>query len=524
MKPRIFFLMTALLTLALCAGAQTPHPKREVRAAWIASAFNIDWPSKPGLDGQKQREEFLEILDSLSAMNINTVIVQVRPVSDTFYPSSFEPWSEFLTGKQGDRSPGQFYNPMRFMVEETHRRNMEFHAWFNPFRATAGSDTSKLSSRHPMRLHPEWFVKYGNRYYYNPGSAEARAFVTSAVMEAVRHYDIDAVHMDDYFYPYPVRGQDFPDEREYLAQTDARIPKPDWRRANVTAFVSNLSYRIRSERPHVKFGISPFGVWRNKSQDPNGSDSRASVTNYDHLFADVLLWLRKGMIDYVAPQLYWSVGYNPADYAKLLDWWAEHSYGRQLFIGQALYKVGDTKVDRNWGKPDEIMRQIDLNRQNMEVCGNAFFSSRSLLDNPLGVAENLKSEKYRHPAIIPVMPWKKEKRIKSPKVVSVEGNRFEGIRLKWKEPAGNPSVYYVIYRTESDTPFDPDNPANILAKIRRVSGEAQIFTDRSAKKGKTYTYAISAVSRQHRESPTSQSVSVKLRRSKTKTLNAFLPL
>ncbi|WP_197336594.1 glycoside hydrolase family 10 protein, partial [Paenibacillus larvae] len=343
------------------------------------------------------------ILDDVKQMGMNAVVVQVRPMADAFYPSEYAPWSEYLTGTQG-KSPG--YDPLAFMVEEAHKRNLEFHAWFNPYRISTQSSLDKLSANHPARQHPDWVVTYGGRLYFNPGLPEVKQYITNSVLEVVRNYDIDSVHLDDYFYPYPVSGEEFPDDAAFRTYGNGFSSKADWRRDNVNQLVRDLSHEIKSAKTYVKFGISPFGVWRNKSSDPNGSDTRA-LSSYEAQFADTRKWVKEEWLDYIAPQVYWSFDFSAAQYNKVTDWWIEQTQGKNvhLYIGHAAYKVGDDK-DPAWNNPDEIPNQIKYNTERFnQVKGSVFFSYKDLKSNRLGIRDRLIQDLYRCPALIPAMPW-----------------------------------------------------------------------------------------------------------------------
>jgi uncharacterized lipoprotein YddW (UPF0748 family) len=320
---------------------------------------------------------------------MNGIVVQVRPSGDAFYPSRYAPWSAYLTGTQG-QDPG--YDPLAFMIQETHKRGIEFHAWFNPFRVSMQNQLSQLAISNPARTHPDWVVSYGGQLYYNPGIPPARAFLVASILESVKNYNIDAVHFDDYFYPYPISHQDFPDDatyHQYGATTFAN--KGDWRRANINSFIHDLAINIKSAKPHVQFGISPFGVWRNKSVDPTGSDTRA-LSDYDNLYADTRSWIKQNWLDYIAPQIYWNIGFPQAAYDKLVPWWAHEVTGThvRLYIGQAAYKVNHSTAA--WAKPEEIPNQLALNRCYSEVKGSIFYNMKSLLANPLGLQNFLKRE------------------------------------------------------------------------------------------------------------------------------------
>jgi uncharacterized lipoprotein YddW (UPF0748 family) len=300
---KFFFLVLSFLFLFL----QKPQAqyKYEFRGVWVATVGNIDFPSSKFLSSDAQKEEFIHLLDMHKRNGMNAVVVQIRPAADAFYPSQYEPWSEFLTGKQGT-PPNPYFDPLKFMITETHKRGMEFHAWMNPYRAVFNIYKSSVSPNHITNLHPEWFITYGHTKYFDPGNKEAQKFVVNVVRDVVKRYDIDAIHFDDYFYPYHIPGKEFMDTASFRKYGNG-MSLDDWRRGNVDSIIRHLSIAIKEENKYCKFGISPFGVWRNNDDDPEGSDTRSSVTNYDDLYADILLWLKNKWIDYVTPQLYWEI-------------------------------------------------------------------------------------------------------------------------------------------------------------------------------------------------------------------------
>ena len=373
----------------------------EFRGVWIATVDNIDWPAKGMVNVEDQKADFIRQLDLHRSNGMNAVIVQVRPAADAFYPSQYEPWSQWLTGVQG-HPPIPYYDPLQFMIEETHRRGMEFHAWCNPYRADFQIGKSSIAPNHVTKIHPEWFLTYGDKKYFDPSNKQAQKFVVTVIKDIVSRYDVDAIHMDDYFYPYRIAGKEFPDDAAYR-KSGTSLSKDDWRRSNVDSIISMLSVAIKNDKPWVKFGISPFSVWRNKDQDPDGSDSKAAQTNYDDLYANILLWLKNGWIDYVAPQLYLEIGHSKIAYEKLLDWWSKHSYGRHLYIGQGIYRADERSSA--WKDPKELPNQIQLLRQYPEVQGSIYFSSKSFDRNPNGWNDSLKNNYYREPALIPPMEW-----------------------------------------------------------------------------------------------------------------------
>ncbi len=380
--------------------AQFSSPNYEFRGVWVATVENIDWPRKRNLSVEQQKAEYLHLLDMHQKNGMNVMLVQVRPSGDAMYKSPHEPWSEYLTGKQG-LAPTPSYDPLEFMITETHKRGMEFHAWINPYRAVFNVLRSSIAPNHLTKTHPEWFLVYGNTKFFNPGLPEVREHTSKIVKDLVTRYDIDGIHLDDYFYPYPVAGKQFPDEKDYKKYGKG-LSRDDWRRSNCDSIIYQLHNVIRSTNPHIKFGVSPFCVWRNKSQDPMGSDTKAGLTNYDNLYADILLWLQKGWIDYVVPQLYRERFDKLVDYNVILKWWNEHSYGRNLYIGHGIYRAGSNAA---WKDPEEIPREIQELRKYPTTQGSVYFSSSSFDRNPNGWNDSLRNHYYRYPALVPPMPW-----------------------------------------------------------------------------------------------------------------------
>ncbi|MFF4906868.1 glycoside hydrolase family 10 protein [Streptomyces sp. NPDC001260] len=406
---RRVFAVTALSALAagggaMAAGAATAggEPKRrrasrEMRGVWVATVANRDWPSKPGLTADRQRTELIALLDRAVEDRLNTVILQVRPTADALWPSPYEPWSQVLTGTQGG-DPG--WDPLGTAVEQAHARGLELHAWFNPYRIANHTDPAKLVATHPARRHPDWVVTYGGKMYYNPGLPEVRAFVETAILDAVRTYPVDAVHFDDYFYPYPVAGQTFDDDAAYDRYGGGFASRADWRRDNIDKLVRETAAGVKAIRPAAQFGISPFGVWRNRATDSRGSDTRAGVQTYDDLCADTRKWVRKNWIDYICPQIYWNIGFSAADYAELLPWWAEVAKGTatRLYIGEALYKAGDPAQSAAWQDPAELSRHLTLGADHPEVRGHVYFAAKDVAADPIGAMARVIADHYQQPA------------------------------------------------------------------------------------------------------------------------------
>lgn len=393
-----FFVLLFFSFFNRSSPAQT---KNEFRAVWVATVDNIDWPSKGNFNSDSQKLEFIKLADMHQRNGMNAMIVQIRPVTDAFYPSQYEPWSEFLTGKQG-QPPSPYYDPLEFMIEETHKRGMEFHAWMNPYRAVFNIGTSSIAPNHITRIHPDWFLTYGDKRYFDPGNKEAQQYLTNIVKDVVSRYKVDAIHFDDYFYPYRIAGKEFPDNVTYRKYGDG-MKKDDWRRSNVDSIISKLSVAIKKENPKCQFGISPFGVWRNQDKDPvNGSRTNGAQTNYDDLYADILLWLREGWIDYVAPQLYWEFGHRVAPFEILLDWWSRHTYGKNCYIGLGIYRANSNSA---WKDTTQLPRMIEALRNTPNIQGMIFFSSKTFEKNPNNWSDSLRLNYFKEPAKTPEMEW-----------------------------------------------------------------------------------------------------------------------
>lgn len=476
-------------------------PKRELRAAWISTVENIDWPKTK--DPEQQKKDYIDLLDFHQSIGMNALVMQVKPTADAFYKSELAPWSHWITGVQG-QDPG--YDPLAFMVEESHKRNLEFHAWFNPYRISMNTDLSKLVEDHPARLHPEWVMEYGGKLYYNPGIPEVIQYITDSVMEVVKNYDVDGVHFDDYFYPNRFDGEGFPDQQAYeLYGADYPGDINAWRRNNVDTLIKKLNEAIKAEKSYVKFGISPFGVWRNKSVDPLGSDTNAGQPSYDNLHADVRKWVLEGWIDYVTPQVYWNFGFAPAAYEKLVDWWSdlieENDANAHLYIGHADYKVDDNP---NFVDPYEIPNQMKFNLNYEQVKGSIHFTTRDL------IAKTELRQKimdvYQHPSLVPTMPWLDAEAPEKPSIKKATSHASR-IELNWKDHDSS-TAYYVIYRSVGDQVIDTGNPAHITATVRKSNGQLS-YIDQQVTQGETYTYIITAVDRLHNESELSNSIRVK---------------
>lgn len=490
-----FFISVAVLILTTCSFSFAQQsPKREFRAAWIATVSNIDWPSKPGLPSVQQQQELISRLDALKAMGCNAVILQIRPASDAFYNSAIEPWSRFLSGKQGQQ-PFPAYDPLTFAVEEAHKRNMELHAWFNPFRALTDSKKNPNPASHVTYTHPDWIISYGGKSYIDPGVPEAREYVTKVIMDVVKRYDIDGVHLDDYFYPYRIAGVEFGDGKSYARFKESFENKEDWRRGNVSSFVATLYNNIKSEKRYVKFGISPFGVWRNASKDPEGSATRGGQTCYDDLYSDIILWQRKGWVDYTLPQLYWEHGHRAAAFEILLPWWENHSYKRHMYYGLGVYRMAESKAPV-WQGTHEILSQIAEIREKSENPGVVFYSASSFNKISSALSDSLKFSTNRNIAFPPSMPWLDDAAPPAPKLSGEE--KSDGMHLNWQIATQEKNLRYAVYRFHKNESVDLNKTSRIISLIHD-----KYFVDKTATSKNDFIYVVTALDRLWNESEAS---------------------
>lgn len=499
MRKFLRFACLVLIASSNCLQSFTQSPKREFRGVWVASVANIDWPSKADLSVEEQKAEFIKLLELHRANGMNAVIVQVRPCADAFYPSRYEPWSKWLTGKIG-KAPQPYYDPLKYMIEEAHTRGFEFHAWFNPYRAAMDVDKNGIDSSSLAFKQRNWFLKYGNNLYFDPGLPQARTHVVNVIMEVVNQYDIDGVHFDDYFYPYKIKDIDFPDSVSYVRYGKEFMEKSDWRRENVNLLIKKLSDSIRAVKPFVQFGISPFGVWRNQEKDSTGSATKAGQTCFDDLYADILKWQKEKWIDYVIPQIYWSIGFEVANYKVIAEWWSKNSYDVPVYIGQATYRINGTTKDERWKEPSQLPKQIRLNRSLKNIQGSAFFSSKSFISNPLGINDTLSTRLYQTKSL---PPETRKTRGGSRDYPLRFMAHDRGMQIVWQE---NDNVHlnshhcYVVYRFEKNK-INFDDAAKIIAVLPHQSNlSTQNFIDRSAKRGKKYMYAVTSLDVYNHES------------------------
>ncbi len=464
------------------------HPKREFRGAWIQTVGQSRYQQ---MNSAAMKHYIKGMIRKLDNAGINAVIFQIRPEADAFYKSNLEPWSRYLTGKQGLAPDDPTFDPLAFIIEECHKRGMELHAWMNPYRVQS-SIQSELAPEHIYWRQPERFLQYGNQRYFDPGLPENREHINHVVRDIVLRYDVDAIHMDDYFYPYPIAGQPFPDDNSFnnyaLSQGFDSNQRDDWRRSNVNLLIQQLKSTIASTKPWVRFGISPFGIYRNKRSTPDGSETNG-LQNYDDLYADIKLWVQKGWIDYNMPQLYWEIGHKLADYTTLAEWWNANNFEQPLYIGQDLKR----SVDKS-----ELGEKIRQSRALSFVDGNCYWYGYLILDNYNDVANTLATETHRAKSLIPAythMHKGRPSKVKKLTNVFTEDMHF----LTWEgdKQINNPETanYYVVYRFRKGEKINIEN----ATKIVKITGDNFYVIPYEATNAK-YTYVVTAVDGFHNES------------------------
>lgn len=467
MKKIITIAVVIIFIITLTSFAQSNPPKRELRGAWVATVTNLDWPSSPTISTEQKKQEAINLLDHLKSDGVNTIIFQIRTECDALYSSAYDPWSYWLTGSQGN-PPYPYFDPLEFWIEEAHKRGMELHAWFNPYRAERNVGNYPLAPNHVVNAHPDWVLTIGTFRFLNPGLQEVRDYISNVIYDVVSRYDVDGVHFDDYFYPYPPNHMtanatnNALDDSAFAADPRGFTNKEDWRRDNVNIMIAQVNNRIQSVKPWVKFGISPFGIWR-----PGFPPGISGMDAYATIYCDALAWLRAQSIDYLTPQLYWPFG-GGQDYAKLQPWWGDSVFvhGRHYYPGHALYRVDASSG--NW-TASEIPNQIRFDRANPKVHGGVFFRAKSFVSNFKGVTDTLKNDLYRFPAILPVMNWKDVVSPNPPRNLRFETLANGQAGLKWDVPLtasdGDTAMRYVVYRFETSNiqPGDLENSSKILS-------------------------------------------------------------
>lgn len=479
------FAIVSLIAIAISLDAQNvPQPKREFRGAWLHIVGNTQIRT---MSEAQVKEMFIQTLDSLEQAGCNAVIFQVRPQADAFYPSHLEPWSRFLTGVQG-QAPDPLWDPLQFMIEESHKRGMELHAWCNPYRVTS-NDKEELAPDHLFFSNPDIFKRYGTQLYFDPGEPASREHTVSVIADIVRRYDVDAIHFDDYFYPYPVKYEEFHDDASFVKYANEQgfeyWQKGDWRRNNVAILMKELNDTIKSIKPWVRFGISPFGIHRNLSETPDSSGSATNgLSNYEALFADVPDWGVKGYIDYIVPQLYWRINFAPACYEILINWWNDGNFTDHLYIGQNI-AVLDTQLER----------KMELVRELPNVAGNVWWPGWSIKRNTHNIHDSLSTVYQSRPALIPAYT-----RLDDRAPQGVKTLKKKSTSVRWTiEPTDDPMqqpVFYAVYLFPKGVMADTSKGEYLV----KITNQMSYDFGEDFKKYKGYTVAVTAIDRCWNES------------------------
>ena len=483
-----------VLFVALCSLFIRPvvaQQKREFRGAWIQS---VNGQFK-GMPTQQMQQTLSYQLDELQKDGCNAIIFQVRPECDALYESRLEPWSYYLTGEQG-RAPQPYWDPLKWMVEQCHQRGMELHAWINPYRAkTKVAHTTAYN--HVVSRHPERCFQYDGLTLLNPALQENCDYICQVVKDIVERYDVDGLHIDDYFYPYPAPGVPIPDQAYYDQRTDRSLSIGDWRRQHVDRFIRQLSETIHATKPWVKFGVSPFGIYRNQKSDPKGSRTNG-LQNYDDLYADILLWCDRGWIDYCVPQLYWEIGHRAADYAELIRWWNKHCTRVPLYIGE---DVERTVKNADPANPNihQLSAKMKLHAQLPNVRGTVLWYAKAAVDNIGNYGTSLRNVYWRYPALQPLTPnapTKAPEKVRKVKPIDVDGQKV----LFWTAPkvkkSGVEAVKYVVYRFDKGETIDIENASKIVA----ITTDTHLALPEAARKSR-YVYVVTALDRYQNEGP-----------------------
>ena len=487
---KIKTLLTLLFACAILVLHAQEYPKREFRGAWI-QAVNGQFQ---GMSPQKMQETLISQLNILQEAGINAIIFQIRPEADALYASKYEPWSRFLTGVQG-KAPNPYWDPLQFMIDECHKRNMELHAWINPYRAKT-KGTVSVAGNHPTKLYPDRFIEYDGQLYFDPGFPENRAYICRIVKDILERYDVDAIHMDDYFYPYPSPGKTIRDDVSFAQYGTGYANREDWRRNNVNQLIKEMHETIRATKPWVKFGISPFGIYRNQKNDPNGSQTNG-LQNYDDLYADILLWVNNGWVDYNIPQVYWEIGHPAADYQELVKWWATHADNRPLFIGQDVMRTVK-KADLQNPNIHQQARKMQLQRSYPAIEGSCQWYAAAVVDNPGNYRTTLTRYYHRYPALQPLYPFIDKKapgKVRKVKDIWMS----DGYVLFWTAPKAktemDKAIEYVVYRFKKGEKRDIEDASKIVC-ITRDTFYKLPYEDGET----TYYYVITSLDRLQNES------------------------
>ncbi|MBQ0073887.1 MAG: family 10 glycosylhydrolase [Prevotella sp.] len=483
------YILIIILLLSVCVvdAAQ----KREFRGAWI-QCVNGQFL---GMGTEKMQRTLTYQLDELQKDGVNAIIFQVRPECDALYQSSLEPWSRFLTGVQGV-APSPYWDPLQWMIDECHKRGMELHAWINPFRAKT-KVTNELSPIHIAKRYPQLIFPYDGLYILNPAKAENREWICRVAGDIVRRYDIDGLHIDDYFYPYPVAGLAIPDMNDYQSNNNGYSDIRDWRRHNVDIFIKQLHDTIQANKPWVKFGVSPFGIYRNKKNAPEIGSNTNGLQNYDDLYADVLLWINEGWIDYCVPQIYWEIGNKAADYDTLIRWWSQYAAKRPLFIGEDIERTAKY-ADLNVPQQNQMAAKYQLHEQLPNISGTVLWYAKAAVDNVGNYGTMLRTNYWRYPALQPLMPFIDKTIPAAPKKLRPVMTS-DGKVLFWDSPKSkswrDEAVKYVVYRFKAKEKIDIENPSNIVAITTNT------WYRLPEEDGKTkYVYVVTSLNRLSNES------------------------
>ncbi|MGB3759968.1 MAG: family 10 glycosylhydrolase [Rivularia sp. (in: cyanobacteria)] len=466
----------------------------------MATVANIDFPSKPGLTTQEQKAELIAILDKAAELNLNAVVFQIRPISDALYASPYEPWSEFLTGEMG-KSPQPFYDPLAFAVQEAHKRGLELHAWFNPYRAHHPETISPISANHISKTRPDFVKKYGKYLWLDPGEKQVQDYSLKVILDVVNRYDIDGVHIDDYFYPYPQRDEtgkkiDFPDDisfEKYL-KAGGKLNRADWRRENINIFVKRMYESVKKQKPWVKVGISPFGVWQpGYPKRINNIDSSGKGFNaYEQIYADSRKWLQQGWLDYLSPQLYWKIEQTAQSYPVLLNWWlSQNTKNRSIFPGIYTSRINNQK-GKGWDA-SEIAYQIRITRGFTKEGGNIHFSMKALTQNRDGIADVLTNEVYVKPALVPATPWLNDTQPEKPELQIIQDKKLGQIKLYWQPKSKQQIQSWVVQLKKGDewtTKILPGNKNSYLVNDMQIENIAVSGVSRYGIEGKTAVVGV----------------------------------
>lgn len=490
-KKIIAVVMAASLCCGMALESMAQNPKREFRGAWLHVIGQTQWQNKNTAQAKAYIDDQFQKLQDAGC---NAVIFQVRPTADAMYKSDLEPWTAWLTGKRG-KAPSPEWDPMEYAIEQAHKRGMEFHAWLNPYRVTSNIK-DVLPASHMANKEPHRFVKFNGQTFFDPAYKENRDFICEVVRDIVERYDVDAIHIDDYFYPYPANGKKFNSDDGSYRKFGNGMERNQWRRNNVDLLIEQLYTTIKSAKPWVRFGVSPFGIWRNKKSDPRGSES-SGLQNYDDLYADVLLWAKNGWIDYLAPQLYWTLDMKAAPSRHLAQWWNDNSEGVDVYIGQDVQRTM-TNADPKTGDKNELATKVKISRDLPNVKGNVWWHGYWVTDNLRGVADSLA---LKHQSTIAIPPVYGDKRLKpaSVKNLKVEKKNNENY-LVWDAPVNGPTqqdtdvVKYVVYQ------FFPGEDVNIedSQTIIALTPKTRVLLDDDALKG--CRFVVTSLDRMNRES------------------------